>query len=97
MLLVDLDGSESFGIEAAEACGVPVLCLVGADADPVTESLLERERLEAPLGFVVKPVDVRQLRLSIETVLYARARADRAAAGSRRPVAELDRRPGPRI
>ena len=89
LLLVDLDGSESSGVDAAETCGVPVLCLVGADA-AAAERLLERERLEAPFGFVVKPIDVRQLRLSIETVLCARAREHRAAVESRWGGAALD-------
>ena len=75
LLLVDLDQEE----RVAEAgrirgrSGVPVLYLVG-EAD---EPLLERARETDPAGYVVKPLDDRQLRLSIEAALLQRCAGTR--------------------
>ena len=78
LALVDLgldpeDGAG--GIEAAalvvRCCGAPVVYLVG---EP-DEHLLPRAWASAPAGCVSKPVDKRQLRLSIDGVLAARGRA----------------------
>lgn len=44
---------------------VPVIYLTGAAAG----DLLQRARMTAPFGYVLKPVDARQLRLNIETAL----------------------------
>ena len=64
------------GVEAAEQVrrrfAVPVVFL----PDPTTtdDALLHRSRLMAPCGYVMKPVDPRQLRLSIDAALCAHAR-----------------------
>ncbi len=84
LLLVDLDGpAAASGVEAAEGGGVPVVCLVGGGAEAAADDLLARGRMAAPFAFVVKPVDGRQLRLSIDTVLFAQART---AGPGRRPA-----------
>ena len=80
LALVDLglEGGSS-GIEVAEALGgrldVPVVYLT-ADAQG---SLLERARETAPYGFVLKPLDLAQLRLSIDVALSMHDRAGKLA------------------
>ena len=93
LLLVDLDQEEGV-VEAGSIrgrSGVPVVYLVGE----VDESLLQRARDTHPVGYVVKPLDDRQLRLSIEATLSQpcagtseRERHDEA----RRTISELQRR-----
>lgn len=77
------------GVEAAERVGrrfdVPFVYLPDATVD---DALLYRARLTAPCGYVAKPVDPRQLRLSIDAALCAHAR-ERTLAET---VAELRRR-----
>ena len=75
LALIDLAlEGEVNGIEVAEQLGreVPVVYLTdGADAD-----LLQRAQETQPFGYVLKPIDERQLHLSIQTALslYARER-----------------------
>ena len=75
LVLIDLALSgEVEGIEVAEQLGrqVPVVYLTdGADAD-----LLQRAQATQPSGYVLKPIDERQLHLSIQTALslYERER-----------------------
>ncbi len=91
LVLVDLDGLERAGIEAVERCGVPLVCVVGAD-DAAADGLLQRGRLQAPCAFAVKPVGARQLRLSIESALFEAERGKRTDAGLQSRVANLERR-----
>ena len=93
LVLTDLDGDPArAGVEAAERCGVPVVCLVGeagagSDGPPPT----------VPFSFVAKPATGWSLRLGIDAALSAqgRERAIRdeergAAADVRRRVEELE-------
>ena len=76
LALIDLELSgEVEGLEVAEQLGgrTPVIYLTdGADAN-----LLQRAQATNPFGYVLKPIDERQLHLSIQTALalYERERA----------------------
>ena len=105
LVLVDLDGkTPAAGVGAAErlvdGCGAPVVCLVDGAAVDAAGELLRPGRTATPFGFVVRPIDPRQLRLSIDAALALHDRARTAAdadvaAGRenegrlRRAVAEL--------
>ena len=97
LVVANLDGDpERAGVEAAERCGAPVVCLVGA-AGGGAGDLLPLERVTVPFGFVAGSFDARQLGLSIDAVLIAheRERAGRdaerrAAAALRRRIADLE-------
>ena len=93
--LIDLSiGSEVQGIEAAELLGeefgVPVLYLTDGN-----ENVLRRAETAEPYGYVLKPVDPRQLRLSIHAVLSFREREIRhrqSVKTLRRRITELRRK-----
>ena len=94
LVLIDLDQDAGF-VEAAGSIrsrfGIPVVYLVGE----VDESLLERARKTAPFGYVVKPLDDRQLRLSIDAALSqgAAVRRERESHDKdRETILELQRR-----
>ena len=76
LVLVDLDQDAGL-VEAAGSIrrrlGIPVVYLVGE----VDESLLAQARKTEPFGYVIKPVDDRQLALSIDAALSQRAAARR--------------------
>ena len=92
--LIDLGIESGFqGIEAAEVLGeeygVPVLFMTDGNED-----LLRRAEATEPYGYVLKPVDPRQLRLSIRTVLSFREREFRHRQSNRelrRRIKELRR------
>ena len=79
------------GVEAAERCGVPVVCLVD-EAGAGTEGPAPAPKV--PFSFVAGPAAAWSLRLGIDAALAAQAR-ERAlrdeAAGLRRQVARLER------
>ncbi len=99
LALIDLE-ADARGIEAAAEIsgrgGVPVVYLVG----DVDERVLQRARETDPFGYVVKPADSRQLRLTIDAALSRRAAnrrererqdADRRRLSDAREQAELMR------
>ena len=92
LALIDLGlNGEVNAIEVAERIDdrIPVIYLTDDDAD-----LLARAEETRPFGYVVKPIDERQLRLSIRTALSLNEReSERAAAMSdlERRVEELQR------
>ena len=76
--LIDLDlGAEVDGLEVAERVGnelhIPVVCL----ADGAAGNPCPRAPTAFPLGYAAKPVDGRQLRLSLLTALSLREREAR--------------------
>ena len=75
LALVDLELEG--GIEAGERFGarIPVIYLT----DGAAPDLLRRAQATAPSGYVVKPVDGRQLHLNIRTALSLRGRAGEEA------------------
>ncbi len=83
------------GVEAAvlvgRRTGLPVVFLTGS-ADDAT---LERAREAEPFGYLLKPVDERQLRPTVEMALNKarleaeRGRLDRQLAEARETIAEL--------
>ena len=95
--LVDLDlEGETGGIEVAEQLGgqfVPVIYLTGdGEAD-----LLQRAGTTRPYGCVLKPVDVRQLHLSIQTALSLHAKEMECRERDRdlqRTIDDLQRKAG---
>ncbi len=94
LALIDLDQGPG-GVAAAERItgrfDLPVVYLVG----DVDDSLLDRARMTEPFGYVLKPVDRRQLRLSIDAALAAHARRraqERATAALEQAVTRLQRR-----
>jgi AmiR/NasT family two-component response regulator len=68
------------GVETAERitgqCGVPVVYLT-AHAD---EPTMKRAELTAPFGYVLKPFDDRELRMTLEIALYRAAAEDQLRA-----------------
>ena len=72
LALIDLD-EDAGGIEVAaelvRRAAVPIVYLVG----DVDERVLKRARETDPFGYVVKPVDSRQLRLTLDAALSRRA------------------------
>jgi PAS domain S-box-containing protein/putative nucleotidyltransferase with HDIG domain len=74
------------GVEAArliqEAWGIPIIYLT-AYAD---ETTLQRARLTGPFGYLIKPFEDRELRLTIEMALY-KHRAEAALQENRRWLA----------
>ena len=75
LALVDLDPPAG-GIEAGSGLGqleVPVVYL----ADDLDDAVLQRARETRPFGYVVKPPDDRQLRLTIDAALSRHASAGR--------------------
>ena len=94
LVLIDLDQDAGF-VEAAGSIrrqlGIPVVYLVGE----VDEFPLERARKTDPFGYVVKPLDDRQLRLSIDAALSQRAAVRRERENhdkDRGTILELQRR-----
>ena len=95
LALIDLglDGRVS-GVDAAARIGAelgtPVLYLT----DAADGSRMQRARQTDPCGYVLKPVDARQLRLNVESALAARARErqhERAEAALRQALDDLQR------
>ena len=87
--LIDLDlGADVNGVEAAERigseCDIPVVCVT----DGAGETPSPRAPTAYPLGYVLKPLDGRQLRLSLLTALSLRER-ERGHGGTR---SRLERR-----
>ena len=71
---LDLDGPVSGAGAAARIgrdCDVPVICVVGGDADA---NRLQEAREAEPAGYLVKPYATQQLRLSIDAALSAHRR-----------------------
>ena len=92
LVLADLDGDPArLGVEAAERCNAPVVCLVGPAAASAAAGLPQAGRADVPFVFAVKPVAPLQLRLSIDAVLAAQARERTVRDGERREAA-LQRR-----
>ncbi len=95
LAVVDLDDGAG-AVGAAERLrarlDLPLVYLVGDADDP----LLDRARATDPLGYVLKPFDDRQLRLSMEAALATHARASekqrQAASASTREVTRLQAR-----
>ncbi len=88
LVLADLDGDPArAGVEAAERCGVPVVCLVGeaagADGPPAPA---------VPFSVVAKPAAAWSLRLGIDAALSAQRRERAAGDGERGAAADLRRR-----
>ena len=86
LAVVDL-ASAGGGVEAAlrirSRHDAPVVCLVG----DVDEPGLSRARVTEPFGYVLKPVDDRQLRLSIDAALsHAEARRREREEARRRSL-----------
>lgn len=77
LALIDLD-EDAGGIEVAaelvRRAAVPIVYLVG----DVDERVLKRARETDPFGYVVKPVDSRQLRLTVDAALSRRAATSQA-------------------
>ena len=96
LALVDLDGGTAAQVEAAgrlvDECGAPVVCLVDGAAADAAGALLRSERTALPFGFVVRPIDPRQLRLSIDAALALHGRERPAADADRRTIADLRKR-----
>lgn len=67
----DMDGIET-AEEIKRRCGIPVVYLT-AYAD---EKIIERAKVTVPYGYLVKPVEERDLSIAVELALY-RHRADR--------------------
>ena len=85
LALIDLDPPDE-GVEAGAgigALGIPVVYLAG-DLD---DAALERARGTGPSGYVAKPPDVRQLRLTIDAAV-----SRHASGGRERDVAALRER-----
>ena len=99
LVLTDLDRDpERLGIEAAERCHAPVVCLVGPEACAAADGLPQPGRVSVPFGFAFQPIDPRGLRLGIDAVLAAQARERtirdcerQVAAALRLRVAALER------
>ena len=92
LVLTDLDGDPACaGVAAAERRGVPVVCLAGPADGGGADGLPQPGSMSVPFGFAFKPVDVRQLRLSIDAALAAQAR-ERAIRDAERQAADDLRR-----
>ncbi len=85
VLAGDMDGIEA-ATEIGRRVGIPVLYLT-AHAD--TE-LFERAKLSGPFGYMLKPLNERELELTIEVALY-RAKMDAELRSSQRHLAEAQR------
>ena len=89
--LIDLDlGAEVNGLEAAERIGseldIPVVCLTdGAEGNPSPAA-----PTAYPFGYVLKPFDGRQLRLTLLTALSLREREGRHRETRSRLEREID-------
>ena len=89
--LIDLDlGADVNGLEAAERIGteldIPVVCLTdGAEENPSP-----RAPTAYPFGYVLKPFDGRQLRLTLLTALSLRERESRHRETRSRLEREVD-------
>ncbi len=90
--LAVVDLASGGGVEAAlrmrSRHDAPVVCLVG----DVDEPGLSRARVTEPFGYVVKPVDDRQLRLSIDAALSLAQARRREREEARRRTADLESR-----
>lgn len=81
------EGTLDLALQLRRRFRVPVVYLTGDSGG----ELLERTRSTAPLGYVLKPIDDRQLHLNLETALLAREREDRRdEAGEKRTEEELN-------
>ena len=95
--LIDLDLEGEIGGEVAEQLGgrfdVPVICLTSDDED----DLLQQAETTRSYGCVLKPVDARQLRLSIQTALALHDKERRRRQRERdlqQTINELQRKAG---
>jgi PAS domain S-box-containing protein len=74
LVLMDIHLKEKMtGIEAAEQIhekfGIPIIFLTGQS----DEATVERAKVSAPFGYLIKPVDDRALKISINMALYKHA------------------------
>ena len=89
LILMDIQlRGEMDGIQAAqrihETADIPVIYMT-AYADPVT---LDRAKITGPMGYVIKPLEVREVQAAIEMALYKLKMDDELRAHAR----ELERR-----
>lgn len=75
LVLMDIHLPGEFdGIEAAQSiqtrCGIPVIYLTAYD----DEEIIQRAKLTEPAGFLLKPFDEANLRITIEVALYKHQR-----------------------